>query len=133
MGASLQGLSVLAGSSRPWGAPTGKRGVFFNFFVQGGNRLPAPGRRSPDLIADGFMAAIASNAGLGVGHPGRGSRIPAQILASLRTGITVFAGMLGVTLFGLFLIPVFYVALRKLATRRQYPVSLPQHAIPAHS
>ncbi|WP_226687434.1 efflux RND transporter permease subunit [Stutzerimonas stutzeri] len=31
------------------------------------------------------------------------------------TGVTVFAGMLGVTLFGLFLTPVFYVALRKLA------------------
>ncbi|WP_119718220.1 efflux RND transporter permease subunit [Cognatilysobacter tabacisoli] len=34
------------------------------------------------------------------------------------TGITVFAGMLGVTLFGLFLTPVFYVALRTLVTRR---------------
>jgi len=34
-------------------------------------------------------------------------------------GITVFAGMIGVTLFGLFLTPVFYVALRKLVTRRQ--------------
>ncbi|HET7655829.1 MAG TPA: efflux RND transporter permease subunit, partial [Luteimonas sp.] len=33
------------------------------------------------------------------------------------TGITVFAGMLGVTVFGLFLTPVFYVALRKLVTR----------------
>ena len=33
------------------------------------------------------------------------------------TGITVFAGMLGVTVFGLFLTPVFYVALRKLANR----------------
>ena len=33
------------------------------------------------------------------------------------TGITVFAGMLGVTLFGLFLTPVFYVALRKLVSR----------------
>ncbi|WP_299346815.1 multidrug efflux RND transporter permease subunit [uncultured Pseudoxanthomonas sp.] len=33
------------------------------------------------------------------------------------TGITVFAGMLGVTLFGLFLTPGFYVALRKLAHR----------------
>ncbi|MBD9478784.1 multidrug efflux RND transporter permease subunit [Pseudoxanthomonas sp. PXM02] len=33
------------------------------------------------------------------------------------TGITVFAGMLGVTLFGLFLTPVFYVALRKLANK----------------
>jgi multidrug efflux pump len=35
------------------------------------------------------------------------------------TGITVFSGMLGVTLFGLFLTPVFYVALRKMVTRRQ--------------
>ncbi|PAW36634.1 multidrug efflux RND transporter permease subunit [Pantoea vagans] len=34
------------------------------------------------------------------------------------TGITVFSGMLGVTLFGLFLTPVFYVALRRLVTRR---------------
>lgn len=33
------------------------------------------------------------------------------------TGITVFAGMLGVTLFGLFLTPVFYVALRKWVSR----------------
>jgi multidrug efflux pump len=30
----------------------------------------------------------------------------------------VLAGMLGVTLFGLFLTPVFYVALRKWATAR---------------
>jgi multidrug efflux pump subunit AcrB len=34
-------------------------------------------------------------------------------------GIAVFAGMIGVTLFGLFLIPVFYVVIRKLATRGQ--------------
>ena len=34
-------------------------------------------------------------------------------------GIAVFFGMLGVTLFGLFLTPVFYVALRLLATRRR--------------
>src|SRR5207253_4265203 len=32
-------------------------------------------------------------------------------------GVAVFAGMLGVTFFGLFLTPVFYVALRMLATR----------------
>lgn len=32
-------------------------------------------------------------------------------------GVAVLAGMLGVTLFGLFLTPVFYVALRKLAAR----------------
>ncbi len=34
-------------------------------------------------------------------------------------GVAVFAGMLGVTFFGLFLTPVFYVALRLLATRGQ--------------
>jgi multidrug efflux pump len=33
------------------------------------------------------------------------------------TGITVFSGMLGVTLFGLFLTPVFYVALRTLVAK----------------
>ena len=33
-------------------------------------------------------------------------------------GVAVFSGMLGVTLFGLFLTPVFYVALRKLSLRR---------------
>src|SRR6266700_974947 len=34
------------------------------------------------------------------------------------TGVTVFAGMIGVTLFGLFLTPVFYVSLRKLSGRK---------------
>jgi len=39
------------------------------------------------------------------------------------TGVTVFSGMLGVTLFGLFLTPVLYVALRKLTgTRLAHPV-----------
>ena len=33
-------------------------------------------------------------------------------------GTAVFAGMLGVTFFGLFLTPVFYVALRALVQRR---------------
>ena len=32
-------------------------------------------------------------------------------------GVTVFCGMLGVTLFGLFLTPIFYVVVRKLAER----------------
>ena len=41
------------------------------------------------------------------------------------TGIAVFAGMLGVTLFGLFLTPVFYVALRKFDERRQAPATRP--------
>ncbi|MBP1847916.1 gold/copper resistance efflux pump [Rhizobium petrolearium] len=34
-------------------------------------------------------------------------------------GIAVFAGMLGVTLFGLLLTPVFYVVVRRFATRRE--------------
>lgn len=36
-------------------------------------------------------------------------------------GVAVFSGMLGVTLFGLFLTPVFYVALRKLAGPLKHP------------
>ena len=38
-------------------------------------------------------------------------------------GIAVFAGMLGVTLFGLFLTPVFYVVMRSLAARFERPRS----------
>ena len=38
-------------------------------------------------------------------------------------GITVFSGMIGVTLFGLFLTPVFYVRIRALFSRR--PASVP--------
>lgn len=42
-------------------------------------------------------------------------------------GVAVFAGMLGVTFFGLFLTPVFYVALRKLATRgKEQPEPAPE-------
>ena len=50
------------------------------------------------------------------------------------TGITVFAGMLGVTLFGLFLTPVFYVALRKLVHRPlvSHAAAPGGNAIPAH-
>jgi multidrug efflux pump len=33
-------------------------------------------------------------------------------------GVAVFAGMIGVTAFGLFLTPVFYVVLRRLAGNR---------------
>ncbi len=47
------------------------------------------------------------------------------------TGITVFAGMLGVTLFGLFLTPVFYVALRKLSGRPL--VTHGEHLPPSHA
>ncbi|GAB2485184.1 efflux RND transporter permease subunit [Comamonas humi] len=48
------------------------------------------------------------------------------------TGVTVFAGMLGVTLFGLFLTPVFYVALRRLSGRplvAHEPAPLPATAL----
>jgi multidrug efflux pump len=51
------------------------------------------------------IAFIAGSVPLLLGH-GAGSEVRAG------TGITVFSGMLGVTLFGLFLTPVFYVALR---------------------
>ena len=43
-------------------------------------------------------------------------------------GIAVFAGMIGVTAFGLFLTPVFYVLLRKLAGNRP----LKQHGVVPH-
>jgi multidrug efflux pump len=43
-------------------------------------------------------------------------------------GIAVFSGMIGVTLFGLFLTPVFYLVLRRLVTRWQAP---PQPAVEA--
>ena len=40
-------------------------------------------------------------------------------------GVAVFAGMIGVTLFGLFLTPVFYVVLAKLGVRQPAPAALP--------
>lgn len=61
------------------------------------------------------IAFIAGTVPLLIGHSA-GSEVRSI------TGITVFAGMLGVTLFGLFLTPVFYVTLRKLVTRNQVPV-----------
>ncbi|MBK8185097.1 MAG: multidrug efflux RND transporter permease subunit [Candidatus Competibacteraceae bacterium] len=61
------------------------------------------------------IAFIAGTVPLVLAH-GAGSEVRAV------TGITVFAGMLGVTLFGLFLTPVFYVALRKLVMRRRLDV-----------
>lgn len=39
-------------------------------------------------------------------------------------GTAVFAGMLGVTLFGIFLTPVFYVVIRRLAPK---PSAKPTH------
>jgi multidrug efflux pump len=57
------------------------------------------------------IAFIAGSVPLLMGH-GAGSEVRAA------TGITVFSGMLGVTLFGLFLTPVFYVALRTLTKKK---------------
>jgi multidrug efflux pump len=45
-------------------------------------------------------------------------------------GVAVFAGMIGVTVFGLFLTPVFYVVLEKLGMRKTapaLPAIEPQH------
>ena len=47
-------------------------------------------------------------------------------------GITVFFGMLGVTFFGLFLTPVFYVVLRTLARRREAAAPAAPAAEPHH-
>jgi multidrug efflux pump len=41
-------------------------------------------------------------------------------------GVAVFAGMIGVTFFGLFLTPVFYTVLEKLGVRKPAPVALPE-------
>jgi Cu/Ag efflux pump CusA len=38
-------------------------------------------------------------------------------------GVAVFSGMLGVSFFGLFLTPVFFVAIRGIAERRAAPVA----------
>ncbi|HFF8948323.1 multidrug efflux RND transporter permease subunit SdeB [Serratia marcescens] len=57
------------------------------------------------------IAFIAGTIPLVLGH-GAGAEVRGV------TGITVFSGMLGVTLFGLFLTPVFYVTLRRLVARK---------------
>jgi multidrug efflux system outer membrane protein len=46
-------------------------------------------------------------------------------------GIAVFSGMIGVTVFGLFLTPVFYVTLMKLGWRKQAAPTPAPHAPPA--
>jgi multidrug efflux pump len=46
-------------------------------------------------------------------------------------GVAVFAGMIGVTIFGLFLTPVFYVVLEKLGVRKAAPA--PALAQPSHA
>src|SRR6185436_9333266 len=46
-------------------------------------------------------------------------------------GVAVFAGMIGVTLFGLFLTPVFYVVLMKFGAKKSAPKPAPTPA-PGH-
>ena len=65
------------------------------------------------------IAFIAGAVPLLIGG-GAGSEVRAA------TGVTVFAGMVGVTLIGLFLTPVFYVSIRKLAGAK-----VPAKEIPA--
>ncbi len=48
-------------------------------------------------------------------------------------GVAVFAGMIGVTFFGLFLTPVFYVVLMKLGWRKKPVASGEQHGPAAGS
>ena len=55
-------------------------------------------------------------------------------------GTAVFAGMIGVTLFGIFLTPVFYSVVRRLADRKAVkpvplhgPDAVPARAMPAES
>ncbi|CAI1743621.1 Efflux pump membrane transporter BepE [Serratia marcescens] len=60
------------------------------------------------------IAFIAGTIPLILGH-GAGAEVRGV------TGITVFSGMLGVTLFGLFLTPVFYVTLRRLVAHKAQP------------
>ena len=47
----------------------------------------------------------------------------------MRLGTAVFSGMLGVTLFGIFLTPVFYYVIRWYAERSEHPVNLPPAAV----
>ena len=61
-----------------------------------------------DAHIAGYLAFIAGVVPL-LTAAGAGSEVRKAM------GVTVFAGMLGVTLFGLLLTPIFYVAIRKLA------------------
>ena len=66
-------------------------------------------------------------------HHGRGA---ARVLLRRRLrdpqamGIAVFAGMLGVTLFGLFLTPVFYIVIGRLTRRAAHTAHRPRSPVP---
>jgi len=48
-------------------------------------------------------------------------------------GVAVFSGMIGVTIFGLFLTPVFYTVLEKLGARKPAPAPIPALPAPEHA
>jgi hydrophobe/amphiphile efflux-1 (HAE1) family protein len=48
-------------------------------------------------------------------------------------GVAVFAGMIGVTIFGLFLTPVFYTVLEKLGVRKPASIAPTAPALPEHA
>jgi len=72
------------------------------------------------------IAFIAGAVPLLIGH-GAGAEVRAA------TGVTVFSGMLGVTLFGLFLTPVFYVTLRKLSGTQLHTSDTAEALKPGHA
>jgi multidrug efflux pump len=72
------------------------------------------------------IAFIAGAVPLLIGS-GAGSEVRAA------TGVTVFSGMLGVTLFGLFLTPVFYVTLRQWSGTRLARPAVPRIAEGRHA
>ena len=85
--------------------------------MQGANTWDAAREACRLRLRPIVMTSIAFIAGaipLLVGH-GAGAEVRAA------TGVTVFSGMLGVTIFGLFLTPVFYVSLRKLSGQQLHP------------
>ena len=91
----------------------GEQGRMFGF-LEGGRGIVEAALEACRLrlrpIVMTSIAFIAGTVPLVLSH-GAGAEVRSV------TGITVFAGMLGVTLFGLFLTPVFYVALRKFVSR----------------
>jgi len=77
---------------------------------QGHRRLP---RSKP--AACGMRPIVDDFGGLHRRHRSAGALARCRRRGALGHGITVFAGMIGVTLFGLLLTPVFYVGLRTLS------------------
>ncbi len=71
------------------------------------------------------VAFIAGSVPLLIGH-GAGAEV------RFATGVTVFAGMIGVTIFGLFLTPVFFIILRRAPSSVKQASETPQPQTEAH-